>query len=98
MRSVSMRPSATHETGHSYFAQTGHSHFAATLAAPPLDKSVVCRMLRLAKNVRLKPMHGPHPYEEDLEDAKICVDHLYSIIFGHRRAQCLCGYGNRWLH
>jgi hypothetical protein len=30
MRSVSMRPSATHETGHSYFAQTGHSHFAAT--------------------------------------------------------------------
>src|SRR5467141_1750207 len=33
MRSVSMRPSATHESGHSYFAQTGHSHFAATLAA-----------------------------------------------------------------
>src|SRR6266853_5983832 len=31
MRSVSMRPSATHESGHSYFAQTGHSHFAATL-------------------------------------------------------------------
>jgi hypothetical protein len=30
MRSVSMRPSATYETGHSYFAQTGHSHFAAT--------------------------------------------------------------------
>src|SRR6266446_3907431 len=30
MRSVSMRPSATHESGHSYFAQTGHSHFAAT--------------------------------------------------------------------
>jgi len=26
-----MRPSATHESGHSYFAQTGHSHFAATL-------------------------------------------------------------------
>jgi hypothetical protein len=25
-----MGPSATHETGHFYFAQTGHSHFAAT--------------------------------------------------------------------
>jgi hypothetical protein len=23
-------PSATHESGHFYFAQTGHSHFAAT--------------------------------------------------------------------
>src|SRR6267378_4147431 len=36
MRSVSMRPSATHESGHSYFAQTGHSHFAATAIAPCL--------------------------------------------------------------
>src|SRR5882762_9144082 len=36
MRSVSMRPSATHESGHSYFAQTGHSHFAATLVANSL--------------------------------------------------------------
>ena len=32
IRSVSMGPSAIHETGHFYFAQTGHSHFAATLA------------------------------------------------------------------
>src|ERR1700693_1056025 len=31
IRSVSMGPSATHESGHFYFAQTGHSHFAATL-------------------------------------------------------------------
>src|SRR5207245_1121508 len=30
IRSVSMGPSATHESGHFYFAQTGHSHFAAT--------------------------------------------------------------------
>jgi hypothetical protein len=30
IRSVSMTPSATHGTGHFYFAQTGHSHFAAT--------------------------------------------------------------------
>src|SRR5256886_5864779 len=30
MRSVSMGPSANHESGHFYFAQTGHSHFAAT--------------------------------------------------------------------
>src|SRR5450432_1208096 len=29
-RSVSIGPSATHESGHFYFAQTGHSHFAAT--------------------------------------------------------------------
>src|SRR5882762_5117511 len=38
MRSVSMRPSATHESGHSYFAQTGHSHFAATQGA-----NLLCR-------------------------------------------------------
>jgi hypothetical protein len=31
IRSVSMGPSATHESGHFRFAQTGHSHFAATL-------------------------------------------------------------------
>jgi hypothetical protein len=30
MRSVSIGPSATHESGHFYFAQSGHSHFAAT--------------------------------------------------------------------
>jgi hypothetical protein len=30
IRSVSMGPSATYESGHFYFAQTGHSHFAAT--------------------------------------------------------------------
>jgi DNA-binding protein HU-beta len=37
MRSVSMRPPATHETGHFYFAQTGHSHFAATDYPSRLD-------------------------------------------------------------
>jgi hypothetical protein len=31
MRSVSIGPSAIHESGHFYFAQTGHSHFAATM-------------------------------------------------------------------
>ena len=31
IRSVSMAPSATYESGHFYFAQTGHSHFAATV-------------------------------------------------------------------
>jgi hypothetical protein len=36
MRSVSMGPSATYETGHFYFAQTGHSHFAATAAIAAL--------------------------------------------------------------
>ena len=30
IRSVSIGPSATYESGHFYFAQTGHSHFAAT--------------------------------------------------------------------
>jgi hypothetical protein len=30
IRSVFMAASATHGTGHFYFAQTGHSHFAAT--------------------------------------------------------------------
>jgi hypothetical protein len=30
IRSVSMGPSALHESGHFYFAQTGHSHFAPT--------------------------------------------------------------------
>jgi hypothetical protein len=39
MRSVSMRPSATHETGHSYFAQTGHSHFAATIRGNSLCRA-----------------------------------------------------------
>jgi hypothetical protein len=31
-----MRPSATYESGHFYFAQIGHSHFAATMMASPL--------------------------------------------------------------
>src|ERR1700686_3017002 len=30
IRSVSIAPPATYESGHFYFAQTGHSHFAAT--------------------------------------------------------------------
>src|ERR1039458_452167 len=40
MRSVSMRPSATHETGHSYFAQTGNSHFAATIKQASIVNSL----------------------------------------------------------
>jgi hypothetical protein len=31
-----MGPSASHGTGHFYFAQTGHSHFAATQRASAL--------------------------------------------------------------
>src|SRR6266478_5236199 len=46
MRSVSMRPSATHESGHSYFAQTGHSHFAATLVAISLCRGEQKRTIR----------------------------------------------------
>jgi hypothetical protein len=34
-----MGPSATHESGHFYFAQTGHSHFAATKNSPCVDAS-----------------------------------------------------------
>jgi hypothetical protein len=36
IRSVSMGPSATYESGHFYFVQTGHSHFAATNLANAL--------------------------------------------------------------
>jgi hypothetical protein len=38
IRSVSMGPSAIHESGHFYFAQTGHSHFAATSGNSPLTR------------------------------------------------------------
>jgi hypothetical protein len=41
MRSVSIGPSASHETGHFYFAQTGHSHFAATRFCQPRRNLVV---------------------------------------------------------
>jgi hypothetical protein len=37
IRSVSMGPSAIHESGHFYFAQTGHSHFAATHIVQHID-------------------------------------------------------------
>jgi hypothetical protein len=37
IRSVSMGPSAIHESGHFYFAQTGHSHFAATVQSRLVD-------------------------------------------------------------
>src|SRR5882762_11881784 len=40
IRSVSMEPSATHESGHFYFAQTGHSHFAPTPTIGELTSSV----------------------------------------------------------
>src|SRR5271157_223879 len=39
IRSVSIGPSAIHESGHFYFAQTGHSHFAATSVQGTVDKS-----------------------------------------------------------
>jgi hypothetical protein len=37
IRSVSMGPSAIHESGHFYFAQTGHSHFAPTFVSAFVD-------------------------------------------------------------
>src|SRR6266852_938803 len=62
-----MGPSATHESGHFYFAQTGHSHFAATDSTRDVDfwppKSVLscnnlpCRPLpktKMRRNTRGK--------------------------------------------
>src|SRR5580698_2141843 len=40
IRSVSMGPSAIHESGHFYFAQTGHSHFAATATSRGLARPI----------------------------------------------------------
>src|SRR5947208_8981742 len=40
IRSVSIAPPATYESGHFYFAQTGHSHFAATSQSERLSHSV----------------------------------------------------------
>jgi hypothetical protein len=40
IRSVSMGPSATYESGHFYFAQTGHSHLAATSCDTSCDTSL----------------------------------------------------------
>src|SRR6266403_2179943 len=48
MRSVSMGPSANHESGHFYFAQTGHSHFAATAFPQALDPHRICAYSRAA--------------------------------------------------
>jgi hypothetical protein len=42
IRSVSIAPSATYESGHFYFAQIGHSHFAATGRDPYLTGSARC--------------------------------------------------------
>jgi hypothetical protein len=48
IRSVSIGPSATYETGHSYFAQTGHSHFAATPSA--IDLTAIAGLVDVAKS------------------------------------------------
>jgi hypothetical protein len=40
-----MVPSATHESGHFYFAQSGHSHFAATLELSRLDVPAILSMM-----------------------------------------------------
>jgi hypothetical protein len=45
IRSVSIAPSATYESGHFYFAQTGHSHFAATLQ--PVWLTLVTRSVKV---------------------------------------------------
>src|SRR5580704_7863813 len=60
IRSVSIGPSATHGSGHFYFAQTGHSHFAATscqrsLTLPPVPTSLF-RSTRCAVD-RVLPRH-----------------------------------------
>jgi hypothetical protein len=55
MRSVSMGPSATHESGHFCFAQTGHSHFAPTQANQELTEGMRGRNVNV---VFLKPPVG----------------------------------------
>src|SRR6266404_2047298 len=54
MRSVSMGPSANHESGHFYFAQTGHSHFAATWQGLRVDgpEASVTLAVRFFKRMR----------------------------------------------
>ena len=46
IRSASIAPSATYESGHFYFAQTGHSHFAATRQSRTLKTCPSHRMLK----------------------------------------------------
>src|SRR2546430_15048338 len=54
MRSVSMGPSANHESGHFYFAQTGHSHFAATSELGCVDFcSKLRQRVKIGTNSRL---------------------------------------------
>src|SRR6266436_5974965 len=56
IRSVSIGPSATHESGHFYFAQIGHSHFAATAPSSalmrPSRRSRILATLNLAGTVQ----------------------------------------------
>src|SRR5260370_6950854 len=48
-----MGPSATHESGHFYFAQTGHSHFAATRWVGRLDTTLIfCYIVPVEKCVQ----------------------------------------------
>src|SRR5258708_7349713 len=48
-----MGPSATHESGHFYFAQTGHSHFAATGWVGRLDTTLIfCYIVAVEKCVQ----------------------------------------------
>src|SRR5437879_1587712 len=58
MRSVSMGPSANHESGHFYFAQTGHSHFAATLRYALL--TIERRGHRFSRTASLSFSEVPH--------------------------------------
>src|ERR1700692_3224300 len=53
IRSVSIAPSATYESGHFYFAQTGHSHFAAIVVANSLTAT------RSRYKLPPIPNHGP---------------------------------------
>jgi hypothetical protein len=47
-------PPATHESGHSYFAQIGHSHFAATLSVNLCQRKVEMSGFVPDRNVRLQ--------------------------------------------
>src|SRR5207245_4553901 len=64
MRSVSMGPSANHESGHFYFAQTGHFHFAATSLVGALLHSFRCASIRVVRRSEqelfVRPSPPPH--------------------------------------
>src|SRR5260370_29223784 len=68
IRSVSIGPSAIHESGHFYFAQTGHSHFAATVSADSCCTSLIMSPSGLVRNVPYTVTSRGGPVEEDSDE------------------------------